>query len=173
MLFCLILCILVISFCFVCLRKRKVEKQDVGTLMPLDAFVRELNNLSEFLGGELRVCSLLGISERTLNKWKKGDFTHKYNRFTQLYRVVKYITVWTDEDPWMVLNNGRIYFEHPLDDECDSICLAAWICAHPDNDKWQGKTIEALEDAAKYENRSVRWRSFIVLPTLFGEDNVR
>lgn len=101
---------------------------------------------------ETYLAGFLGVTEKSLNEWKRlgsGELTPKAKRLKRLYEVIEFIR---DQYPKVssneiksVLENGRITID-PDDEEDGTTALLSFILAEPEFKYWPAIVKEAVED---------------------------
>jgi hypothetical protein len=109
----------------------------------LDSLKQAISELTETLGiTETYLAGFLGVTEKSLNEWKKlgmGDLTPKAKRLLRLYEVVEYLKSAHPEVPTSayksLIENGRIVID-PKDSEDGSLSLLNFIIEEPESKIW-------------------------------------
>jgi hypothetical protein len=108
--------------------------------MKLKQAVTELTRTLDI--GETYLAGFLGVTEKSLNEWKKldkGEPTPKARRLLRLHEVVEYLKAKHPEIPASsykaLVENGRIVTD-PYDAEEGSVSLLNFIIEDPQSKTW-------------------------------------
>lgn len=111
---------------------------------------------------DIPLATLLGVTERSLNDWKKrsaGELPPKAYRLKRLWEVLRYMETkypkLTPTERQSVLNNGRVTID-PDDPDDGTISLINYIKAHPKDVAYTGQVDEAIVDYNDEEPQGVR-----------------
>lgn len=121
-------------------------EDDVGgsvSTKPLDSIKEAVSTITKlFKINETHLAGFLGVSEKTLNDWKKrgmGELPPRAKRLVRLYSVVQYLQNEHKEIPEPsyknLIENGRVILD-PSDPEDGSTSLISYICAEPEATAW-------------------------------------
>lgn len=110
---------------------------------PLDGLKQAIGELTDALSiGETYLAGFLGVTEKSLNEWKKlgmGELTPKAHRLTRLHEVVSYLKSKHAEIPptayKSLIENGR-FITDPSDPEEGSVSLLNYIIEEPQSKTW-------------------------------------
>jgi hypothetical protein len=120
---------------------------------PFDSVRGAITVMTTTLGfNETYLAGFLGVTEKSLNDWKKqgaGELTPKSKRLKRLYEVIQYIQSQYSNIPNTelkpLLENGRITLD-PNDEEDGTTALISFILAEPESTAWVGSVKEAVSD---------------------------
>lgn len=110
---------------------------------PLDSIKQAVAVITKiFKINETHLAGFLGVSEKSLNDWKKrgmGDIPPKAKRLVRLFEVVQYLQNKHGEIPEAsyknLIENGRITID-PNDHDDGTTSLLSYICAEPEARAW-------------------------------------
>jgi hypothetical protein len=129
-----------------------LEEGGVSMLTRPDSVKQVIANLTAVLNiNETYLAGFLGVSEKSLNEWKKlgmGELTPKAYRLTRLDEVIAYLKKNHSEVPASVykslVENGRIVTD-PTDPEDGSISLLNFIIEDPKAKVWTSSVEEVVK----------------------------
>jgi hypothetical protein len=109
----------------------------------LDSIKQAITFITKTLNfNETYLAGFLGVTEKSLNEWKKrglGDLPPKAKRLVRLFEVVQYLQTRHPEIPQSayksLIENGRITID-PNDPEDGSTSLISFILAEPEASAW-------------------------------------
>lgn len=129
----------------------------------LDSLKQAVAELTESLGiRETYLAGFLGVTEKSLNEWKKlklGDVTPKARRLTRLHEVVEYLKGKHPEVPGSayksLIENGRIVTD-PNDPEEGSVSLLNFIIEEPDSKTWVPCVEEVVREFIRSSTKGMK-----------------
>ena len=118
-----------------------------------DSIKQAIAELTSTLGmNETYLAGFLGVTEKSLNDWKKlgmGNLTPKARRLVRLYEVVSYLNSEHREIRTSVykslIENGRLITD-PSDEEEGSMSLLNFIIEEPSAKVWTSPVEKVVQD---------------------------
>lgn len=124
----------------------RTHREADGTKEMISELTKALQVSETYLAG------YLGVTEKSLNEWKRlqmGDLTPKAHRLTRLYKVLRYLGRQHEDIPVTayknLIENGRVPFD-AADEDIDSISLLNFILSEPESNYWIACVEQVVSD---------------------------